>query len=157
MFNVRREPYVPGLHNFMPPEELVPGFRVGVDGKVLKGGSNRPDFQGYPQARYTTFVSPSQESLRPLVPMPPLLKVVPAEPAPLPPVQDWPEKGNRLAPPFEQLERLLWLERGIRLEDLMRDPDWRPPSEWYSDQIQMDPYGRALPWPRPWPWRRPAQ
>jgi len=164
MFNVQRERHVPGLHNFKPPEALVPGFRMNADGKVRQGGSNRPDFQGYPQARYTTFVTPSQESLEPLVPMPPLLKVVPAEPPPPPPVQDWPEKGNRLVPPFEQLERLYWLERGNRLgipENLMRDPDWRPPSEWYSDQIQMNPHGRALPLPRPWPhpwlWPRPDQ
>lgn len=140
MFNVRSGQNVPGLHNFKPPEEFVPGFRVNADGNVRQRGSTWPNFQSYPRAQYANYVSPSQEALEPLVPMSPLLKAVPAE-AP-PPPQDWPEKGNRLAPPFEQLERLYWLEKGNRLgisESLMRAPDQPYPPEWHSDQIQMDP------------------
>jgi hypothetical protein len=34
MFNVRPERYLPGLHNFRPPEEEVPGFRMNADGSI---------------------------------------------------------------------------------------------------------------------------
>lgn len=137
MFNIQPKRRVPGLHNFRAPEELVPGFRMNADGTVRQGVSSRPDSQGYPQFRYGTFGRLRQDSLEPLVPMPPLLKVVPVEP----PVMDWPERGNRLGIP----------------EHLMRDPDWQPSPEWHSDQIQMDPHGRVLPRQVPWPWRRPDQ
>jgi hypothetical protein len=141
MFNVQPEQNLPGLHNFRPSGKMVPGFHVNADG-----------------TGHVLLATSSEPTLMPSVPEPPFLKVVPAEPSP-PPAQERPEKNNRLAPPFEFIERLYWPEKGNRLgipEELMRDPYWRPP-EWHSDQIQMDPHGRVLPRQRPWPWQPPGQ
>lgn len=36
MFNVRPGWDLPGLHNFKPPEKVVPGFRVNADGSTRR-------------------------------------------------------------------------------------------------------------------------
>ena len=155
-FNVQPEHHLPGLHNFRPPVETVPGFRMNADGSVRGARWDGPSFSDGPQgAQYVTLETFSDTPLTPFVPEPPFLKVVPSPPS----AQEWPERGNRLVPPFEQIERLYWLEKGKVLgipEEAMRDPDWRPP-EWHSDQIQIDPHGRIAPRQPPWPWRRPFQ
>ena len=122
MFNVRPEKRLFGFH-VEPPEP--PGFRMNADGSVGKASLDRPSFSDRSQdAGRMVLATLSDPALEPLVPEPPFLKAVPAEPSP-PPPQDWPEKTNRLAPPFDSLERLYWLEKGNRLgipEGVMRDP-----------------------------------
>lgn len=157
MFKVPPERRVLGFH-VDPPEP--PGFRMNADGSVGKARSSGPGFSDHPRHAGPLLLaklagSPPES----LVPEPPFLRAVPAEPSPpATPAPDWPEKANRLAPPLE-FERVYWLQKGNRLgipEDLMRDPDWRP-AEWHSDQIRMDPHGRILPWSRPWPAQLPGR
>ena len=46
MFNVQPGQNLPGLHNFKPPEELVPGFRMNVDGSIRDAST--PPARFYP-------------------------------------------------------------------------------------------------------------
>jgi hypothetical protein len=46
MFNIRPEQNLPGLHNFRPPQELVPGFRLNADGSIRDAST--PPAQLYP-------------------------------------------------------------------------------------------------------------
>lgn len=52
MFNVRPEQEFPGLHNFKPPEEMVPGFRMNADGSIRNDATPAirpsPDVGGKP-------------------------------------------------------------------------------------------------------------
>lgn len=41
MFNVQPERHLPGLHNFRPPEEFVPGFRMNADGSMRDASTTR--------------------------------------------------------------------------------------------------------------------
>ncbi len=49
MFNVRPGWDLPGLHNFKPPEEAVPGFRMNADGSTRQAPPKArfvPDVEG---------------------------------------------------------------------------------------------------------------
>jgi hypothetical protein len=55
-FRVGPPDQVPGLHNFKPPQEVVPGFRVNADGSARVG---------YPPAGNTAFLEPVQWTAEP--------------------------------------------------------------------------------------------
>lgn len=42
MFNVQLERRLPGLHNYKPPEEFVPGFRVNADNSMSEATAPPP-------------------------------------------------------------------------------------------------------------------
>jgi hypothetical protein len=73
MFNVQPERRVPGLHNFRPPEELVPGFRMNADGSTREATVAPPPYpallagftMGSAVRRCLTPARPSRPSLKP--------------------------------------------------------------------------------------------
>lgn len=52
MFNVQSERRVPGLHNFRPPEELVPGFRMNADGSIRQATVAPPPYPAFARGLY---------------------------------------------------------------------------------------------------------
>lgn len=59
MFNVQPGQNLPGLHNFRPPQELVPGFRMNADGSIRDASTpsaqHYPDIGGNPFGRFDQF------------------------------------------------------------------------------------------------------
>ncbi len=53
MFNVQPGQNLPGLHNFRPPEELVPGFRMNADGSIRD--TSVPPARIYPDVGANSF------------------------------------------------------------------------------------------------------
>jgi hypothetical protein len=59
MFNVQPGQNLPGLHNFRPPEERVPGFRMNANGSIRDASTpssqHYPDIGGNPFGRFDQF------------------------------------------------------------------------------------------------------
>lgn len=74
MFNIQPGQELPGLHNFRPPEELVPGFRMNADGPIRDASASPaqvyPDvggdlFRPFDQLATKTFTSVADGSWPP--------------------------------------------------------------------------------------------
>lgn len=52
MFNIQPERRVPGLHNFRPPEELMPGFRMNADGSIRQTTVSPPPYPAFARGLY---------------------------------------------------------------------------------------------------------